>query len=135
MKGRKLNVAEQSARAQWARHRSRFQGITQDERSHFIDWAEYHGKGVDFTASHVEFRGWLWENFPAKAEHYVAQYKNSQDVKTPDVPAVEIRDNIGRRIVKANEVRAWARENGYQIADRGRIPADIREAFKAAQAA
>lgn len=142
VKGRKLNVAEQSARAQWARHRSRFQGISQEERSHFIDWAEYHGKGVGFTASHVEFRGWLWENFPAKAESYVAKYKNTQDVKTPDVPSVEsgteassvtIRDNIGRPIVKANEVRAWARENGYQVADRGRIPANIREAYKQAQ--
>jgi hypothetical protein len=29
----------------------------------------------------------------------------------------------------AREVRDWARSNGYSVPDRGRIPADIREAF------
>jgi hypothetical protein len=29
-------------------------------------------------------------------------------------------------------VRAWARENGYQISDRGRIPAEVTEAYSAA---
>ncbi|MGX9228634.1 hypothetical protein [Streptomyces albus] len=57
MKGRKLDPASQSARAQWARHRSRFQDIGKQEREHFTDWAEHHGKDVRFTASHVEFRG------------------------------------------------------------------------------
>jgi len=30
------------------------------------------------------------------------------------------------------EVREWARENGHDVPDRGRIPADVREAFDAA---
>jgi len=30
------------------------------------------------------------------------------------------------------EVKAWARSNGYTVADRGRVPAPIREAFEAA---
>ncbi|WP_338108445.1 Lsr2 dimerization domain-containing protein [Streptomyces albus] len=131
MKGRKLDPASQSARAQWARHRSRFQGISTKEREHFTDWAEHHGKDARFTASHVEFRGWLWENFPAKAEKYVGVSKGN--TKTTTVPAVEIRDNIGRPIVKPEIIRTWARENGYQVADRGRIPANIREAYKQAQ--
>jgi hypothetical protein len=147
MKGRKLNPATQVARAQWARHRSRFQDICAKEQSHLEDWAEHHGKDVRFTACHVEFRGWLWENFPAKAEQYVAAYRSNTrtpDVKTSDVsdagtvsgaPTVEIRDNIGRPIVKPETIRAWARENGYKVADRGRIPAVVREAFKATQAA
>ena len=29
----------------------------------------------------------------------------------------------------AREVRDWARSNGFKVPDRGRIPADIREAF------
>ncbi|MEV7003673.1 IS200/IS605 family transposase [Streptomyces sp. NPDC093982] len=33
----------------------------------------------------------------------------------------------------AEEVRAWARTNGYDINDRGRVPREIREAFEAAQ--
>jgi len=30
-------------------------------------------------------------------------------------------------------VRAWAQKNGYTVGDRGRIPAEIREAYAAAQ--
>jgi hypothetical protein len=32
----------------------------------------------------------------------------------------------------AAEVRAWAVEQGYEIPNRGRIPADVREAYDAA---
>jgi hypothetical protein len=32
----------------------------------------------------------------------------------------------------AEEVRAWARENNYQVNDRGRVPASIREAYEKA---
>ncbi|MDX3763583.1 Lsr2 family protein [Streptomyces sp. AK02-04a] len=32
----------------------------------------------------------------------------------------------------AEEVRAWARENGHEVNDRGRVPREIREAFEAA---
>jgi hypothetical protein len=32
----------------------------------------------------------------------------------------------------AKEVRDWARSNGFKVPDRGRIPADVREAFDAA---
>lgn len=32
----------------------------------------------------------------------------------------------------AREVREWARANGHQVPDRGRIPADVRAAFDAA---
>ena len=32
----------------------------------------------------------------------------------------------------AADVRVWARENGHSVPDRGRIPADIREAYDAA---
>ena len=29
----------------------------------------------------------------------------------------------------AREVRDWARSNGFKVPDRGRIPAEVREAF------
>ncbi|MEU9575108.1 Lsr2 family protein [Streptomyces massasporeus] len=32
----------------------------------------------------------------------------------------------------AEELRAWARENNYQVNDRGRVPASIREAYQKA---
>ncbi|MDT0467109.1 MULTISPECIES: histone-like nucleoid-structuring protein Lsr2 [Streptomyces] len=33
----------------------------------------------------------------------------------------------------AEEVRAWARENGYEVNDRGRVPRELREVFEAAR--
>lgn len=35
-------------------------------------------------------------------------------------------------IEQRNAVREWARKKGYEIADRGRIPIDIQDAFDAA---
>ncbi len=32
------------------------------------------------------------------------------------------------------EIRQWAREQGYAVGDRGRIPAEVRAAYDAAQA-
>ncbi|WP_299056346.1 Lsr2 family protein [uncultured Nocardioides sp.] len=32
----------------------------------------------------------------------------------------------------AAEVRAWAKDNGYDVPDRGRIPSEVREAFDSA---
>ncbi|GAB2796532.1 histone-like nucleoid-structuring protein Lsr2 [Amycolatopsis magusensis] len=34
---------------------------------------------------------------------------------------------------RARQVRDWARDNGYQVSERGRISAEITEAFEAAQ--
>ncbi|KAA1419559.1 Lsr2 family protein [Nocardioides humilatus] len=34
--------------------------------------------------------------------------------------------------VSAKDVRDWARANGHKVPDRGRIPADVREAYDAA---
>lgn len=43
----------------------------------------------------------------------------------------------GRRASAADSVvvRAWARENGYEIKDRGRVPADIVAKYQAATGA
>ena len=33
----------------------------------------------------------------------------------------------------AREIREWARSNGHDVPERGRIPADVRDAFESAQ--
>lgn len=38
-----------------------------------------------------------------------------------------------RRSSDAGAVRAWAKENGHEVSERGRISAEIREAYEAAQ--
>lgn len=35
--------------------------------------------------------------------------------------------------VDVGAIRSWARENGFEISDRGRIPIEIREAYDAAR--
>ena len=40
-----------------------------------------------------------------------------------------MRPNGDLRITK---IRAWAKENGYEVNDRGRVPASIREAYEKA---
>jgi hypothetical protein len=34
---------------------------------------------------------------------------------------------------KNAEIRAWARENGYTVSERGRIPAEVKAAYDAAR--
>lgn len=34
--------------------------------------------------------------------------------------------------VDLSDVRAWARENGYQVSDRGRVSAEVKAAYEAA---
>ena len=43
--------------------------------------------------------------------------------------AVKRRTQMG---TSAREIRDWARSNGHDVPDRGRIPADVRSAFEAA---
>ena len=37
-----------------------------------------------------------------------------------------------RTEVKTSEVREWARSNGHQVSDRGRVAAELVEAYRAA---
>jgi hypothetical protein len=36
---------------------------------------------------------------------------------------------------ESSRIRAWAVENGYEISERGRVPAAVREAYEAAKGA
>ncbi|WP_409497095.1 histone-like nucleoid-structuring protein Lsr2 [Amycolatopsis sp. cmx-11-12] len=52
---------------------------------------------------------------------------------TADSAANGVKSTVDRQ--RNQRVRAWAGENGYSIAERGRIPQDIYEAFEAAEIA
>jgi hypothetical protein len=49
-----------------------------------------------------------------------------------------VNNSRGRRVTRttvgadARTVKEWARANGYEVKDRGRVPDHIREAFEAA---
>ena len=42
------------------------------------------------------------------------------------------RGGNGGSGTSASEVREWARAQGYEVSDRGRVPAEVRAAFEAA---
>jgi nucleoid-associated protein YejK len=45
------------------------------------------------------------------------------------------RMGTGKPKDDSQAIREWARENGYEVSDRGRVPASLREAYEKAQAA
>jgi hypothetical protein len=49
--------------------------------------------------------------------------------------AKPVRRMGGAKTPDTAEIRAWAKEKGYDVNDRGRVPATIREAYEKAQAA
>lgn len=52
--------------------------------------------------------------------------------KPSGAPRTSARRTSGRRSNGTGDVRSWARENGYQISERGRIPSSVIEAYQAA---
>jgi hypothetical protein len=44
----------------------------------------------------------------------------------------KVRSASGGSSQDTAKIRAWAKENGYSVNDRGRVPAEIREAYEKA---
>lgn len=55
--------------------------------------------------------------------------------KTSSGPRAVRRMGSSKPAQDLGAVRAWARENGYEVNDRGRVPATIMKAYEAASAA
>ena len=55
---------------------------------------------------------------------------SARKVRAPRARASATRRSAQHQ-VNLSEVRAWAKSNGYDISDRGRIPAAVMEAFQA----
>jgi hypothetical protein len=53
-------------------------------------------------------------------------------VKRSNVAPSAARPTVDREQTKA--IREWARQNGFELSDRGRIPSNVIEAFEAAHA-
>lgn len=52
-------------------------------------------------------------------------------VKRGTATAVPHVNGTGRSREQTQAIREWARKNGYEVAERGRIPATVVEAFEA----
>jgi hypothetical protein len=67
-----------------------------------------------------------FENHLAKLQKYI------DAAEVVEVPVVETKPKAAAKNSENAKVRAWAKENGFNIGDRGRISAEIQEAYKAA---
>ena len=61
---------------------------------------------------------------------WVAAARRSGGRKSVRTPATRRRSDSG----SANDIRAWAREQGMEVSDRGRVKEEIRQAYEAAHA-
>lgn len=71
---------------------------------------------------------WTYRFFGASVEHHHNEVAGM--LRLDDLPAA---GPVPAAEPTVAEIRAWAMANGYSVSDRGRIPGEVREAFKAAR--
>ena len=85
--------------------------------SYGLDGVDYE---IDLTSAEAEkFRGLLSDHLAVSRRVGGRRQRGTSSAATQNGPS-------------AAEIRAWAKENGYDVPDRGRIPAEAREAYEAA---
>jgi hypothetical protein len=88
-----------------------------------LDGADYE---IDLNEANAENLRSALEEYVAAARRTGGRIKRGANPKSTSRPAAD------REQTKA--IRDWARSNGFDIAERGRIPTDVIAAFEAAQA-
>ncbi|WP_372412210.1 Lsr2 family protein [Streptomyces luteireticuli] len=71
------------------------------------------------------------KNFSTLFEVLRPYVRNGRRVKGKGQTRPAGRGSLNRSDETA-KIRAWAKENGYSVNDRGRVPAEIREAYEKA---
>jgi hypothetical protein len=89
-----------------------------------LDGADYE---IDLTEANAEYLRNTLDEFVTAARRTGGRIKRV----TPGAKPAS-RPAASREQTKA--IRDWAKQNGFDLADRGRIPAHVIEAFEAAQA-
>lgn len=90
-----------------------------------LDGADYE---IDLTEENADNLRNALEEFVAAARRTGGRIKRNTGT-TKSAPS---RPAASREQTKA--IREWARQNGFDLADRGRIPANVIEAYEEAQA-
>jgi hypothetical protein len=67
------------------------------------------------------------------AEYIASARRTGGRVRRGGSPVVST--GSGRNREQTQAIREWAKKNGHEVSDRGRIPAAVIDAFEAAQAA
>ncbi|MFE5708470.1 Lsr2 family protein [Rhodococcus koreensis] len=94
------------------------------------------GESITFSVNGVDYEIDLKDKNASKFHKQVGFFiehatrvggrkRRSDRLAVPDGPV--------RRRGDVKEIRAWAAEQGYEISSRGRIPAEVEQAFKVAR--
>ena len=98
---------------------------------------------VSFSLDGVSYEIDLRERNAAKLRDSLADFVNSarrtggrikRGVTPAQVATAAPRPTDARSKEQTKAIREWARKNGHDLADRGRIPASVIEAFEASHA-
>jgi hypothetical protein len=89
-----------------------------------LDGADYE---IDLSESNAEYLRNTLDEYVTAARRVGGRIKRNTGGPRPSTS----RPAASREQTKA--VRDWARNNGFELADRGRIPSHVIEAFEAAQ--
>ncbi len=81
---------------------------------------------IDLTSGNADKLRDLLADFVGAARRTGGRAKRGAAIKGAVTPAA------GREQTRA--IRDWARQNGYELSDRGRIPSTVIEAFESAHA-
>lgn len=89
-----------------------------------LDGVDYE---IDLSEANADTLRKTLEEFVAHARRTGGRIKRGGSAKQPGGSATASRE-------QAQAVREWARRNGHEVSNRGRIPGSLIEAFEAAQA-
>ncbi|MGL4306173.1 MAG: histone-like nucleoid-structuring protein Lsr2 [Mycobacteriaceae bacterium] len=94
------------------------------------------GESISFSVNGVEYTIDLNDKnaieFHRKLDYYIQFSTKVGGRKKRPLPAGSVAPPTKRDPEQTKAIREWANSNGYEVSARGRIPAEIEEAFDSA---
>ncbi|MCI3927976.1 MULTISPECIES: histone-like nucleoid-structuring protein Lsr2 [unclassified Streptomyces] len=87
--------------------------------------------GLDGKAYEIDLSTKNADKLRGLLEPYLKGGRKTGGSRSVKQPAAKGKSAAGQDTAK---MRAWAKENGFEVNDRGRVPANIREAYEKAAA-
>lgn len=84
---------------------------------------------LSFALDGTQYEIDLNEEHAAELRDFLAVYMESGRRVGGRTRKKPVATSNGHSEVTAAEIRDWARENGYEVTDRGRVSADLRQAY------
>jgi hypothetical protein len=90
--------------------------------------------GLDGVAYEIDLTGANAENLRRDLEKFITHARRTGGRVQRSTASKSSTGSVTTGHEQAQAVREWARRNGHEVSNRGRIPSSLVEAFEAAQA-